>query len=139
MKLFLLFLNIIILACQICIDNYLRIYAQKLEQDTFQRISRPESKYPYRLSVLRVLVNLFKVVYNGAIQDRDKVAPQNFNLKKFLYFPTFYHQSPKFIPIFILIFTHFLPFLIPFFILIFPPFFTIFFSPKNSSFIGIRS
>ena len=98
MKLFLLFLNIIILACQICIDNYLRIYAQKLEQDTFQRISRPESKYPYRLSVLRVLVNLFKVVYNGAIQDRDKAAPQNFNLKKFLYFPTFLPSNPKIYP-----------------------------------------
>ena len=52
--------------------------------------------------------------------------------------PFFYHQSPKFVSIFILIFIHFLPFLTQFSFLYSPCFYH-FFSPKNSSFIGIRS
>ena len=86
------------------------------------------------------------VVYNEPVWCRHKkignekfLSSPFFNLKKFLYFPTFfYHHNPKFNLIFILIFAHFLPFW-PTFHSYISPFFTIFSHQKIAPLTLIRS
>ena len=85
----------------------------------------------------------FSVVYNGPVWCRYKkighekfLCSPFFNLKKFLYFPTFfYHQNSKFNLIFIFIFTHFWPTFHSYI----SPFFTIFSHQIIAPLILIRS